>query len=59
MSSVAAWQRALGAASLCFRSVCEKDLDESFERLVDLYGPLKNSLKEKLADLNRNVNGLS
>ena len=34
VSSVAA--RA-GAASLCFRSAHEADLDESFEQLVDLY----------------------
>ena len=28
---------ALGAASLHFRSICEEDLDESFEQLVDSY----------------------
>ena len=33
-SSVAAY---LGAASFSFRSVCEEDLDENFDRLVDLY----------------------
>ena len=32
-----ALQRALGAAFSCFRSVLEENLDESFERLVDLY----------------------
>ena len=29
--------RASMAFSLCFRGVCEEDLDESFEQLVDLY----------------------
>ena len=35
VSSVA--RRAPGATFLCFQSVCKKDLDESFERIVDLY----------------------
>ena len=34
MSTVAA---GAGGAFLCFRGVCKEDLDESFERLVDLY----------------------
>ena len=29
--------KSLRGASLCFRSAHEADLDESFERLVDLY----------------------
>ena len=38
MSSVAACTGQGGAAFSCFRSVCEENLDESFERLVVLYG---------------------
>ena len=47
MSSVAA---CAGAASLCFRSVCKEDLDESFELLVDLLKQLHYSLSIPMRD---------